>query len=76
MLRLGHHAAFARPAVPGLVAQFLEKAFGFAAFGGFRASLGQLVCDRGFEPWIAGEAENIVNAVVLAPRHQLLAAEA
>ena len=42
----------------------------------FALSLGQFVCDQGFKPWIAGKAEDVVDAVSLAPRHQLLAAEA
>ena len=49
-----------------MVAQLLEDSFGFAAFLGFGLSLGQFVCDRGFKPWIAGKAEDIVNAVRLA----------
>ena len=43
---------------------------------GFGLSLGQFICDQGFQPLIAGEAENVVNAVGLAPGHQVLAAEA
>ena len=76
MLRLGDDAAFAAPAVQSLVAQLLEETFGFAGFLGFGLCRGQFVCDRGFKPWIAGQAENVVNAVGLAPGHQLLAAEA
>ncbi len=58
-----------------MVAQFLEDSFGFAAFLGFGLSLGQFVCDRGFKPWIAGKAEDIVNAVRLAPSHEVFPAE-
>jgi len=48
-----------------LVAQFLEKPFGFAAILGFGFSFRQFVCNGRFEPWIAGEAEHIVDAVSL-----------
>ena len=76
MLRLGHDAAFSGPALVGLVADFLEEAFGFAAFFGFGLSLGEFVCDRSFEPGVTGKTEDIMNPVVLAPGHQLFAAEA
>ena len=55
MLRLGHDPALAAPALEGLVAQFLEYAFGFAAFLGFGLGLGQFVCDLSFEPGVAGQ---------------------
>ena len=76
MLCLGHNAALAAPGFECLVAQFLEKPFGFAAFLGFGFSFRQFVPNGSFEPWIAGEAENVVDAVSLTPAHQVLATEA
>src|SRR6516165_6998004 len=76
MLRVGYDAAFARPAFESLVAQLLEEAFRFTAVPGFSLNLGQFICDQGLKPWIASEAEDIVNAVSLTPRHQVLTAEA
>ena len=75
VLRLGHDAAFARPVFQSLVAQPLEVAFGFAAFLGFGFSPGQFVCNQGFQSFVAGKAENVVNAVSLTPGHQILAAK-
>jgi hypothetical protein len=76
VLRLGHDTAFARPAGERLVAQLLEEAFGLAAVLGFDFGLGQSVCDQGFQSLVAGKAENGVDALSLAPRHQVLAGEA
>jgi hypothetical protein len=63
VFRLGDDPTLARPAVERLVAQLLEEAFGFAAVLGFGFNLGQFTCDQGFKPWIAGKAEDVVDAV-------------
>ena len=75
MLRLRHDPALSGPDLVGLVAQLLEEARRLAAFLGFGFSLGEFVCDRGFEPCVAGKAEDLVDLVILSPRHLLLAAE-
>ena len=76
MLRLGYDATFATPAVEGLVAQLLEEAFRLAASLGFGLNLGQFLCDQSFKPRIAGEAEDVVNAVSFTPGHEIVPAEA
>jgi hypothetical protein len=75
MLRLGHDPALAAPAFAGLISQLLEDALRFAAFFRLQRSFGQFLRDPGFKPWIAGKAEDIVDVIILAPRHQLFTAK-
>ena len=73
-LGLGDHAALAAPALER-APEVPEEACGLPSSGRPPARP-ELACDPGDEPFVAGEAENVVDAVVLAPRHQLLAGKA
>jgi hypothetical protein len=42
----------------------------------FRGRLGQFAGDLGFEARIAGQAEQVIDPVLFAPRHQRLAGKA
>jgi hypothetical protein len=66
----------ARPTVERGVAEVLEAAGGLAGRNRLRLGLQEFDGDRGDEARVAREAEHEVDPVLLAPRHQRLAAEA
>ena len=75
-LGLRHHAALACPAVVRLIDEILEAARGTTRRLVLRLGLGQLGQNRRVEPDVFGAADDEVHVVVLAPRHQFVAAEA
>ena len=75
-LGLGNDTSLPAPAGEGLVAQFPEAPGRLARLAAFRASLGQLLADPADQAVVAGQAEQIINPVRLAPCDQLLAAKA
>ena len=76
MLGLADHPAPAAPAVPRGVREVVEAARRLAGCGMLGFGLGHLALDLGQEPAVAGETEDVVDAVRFAPGHQLLAGEA
>ena len=73
MLGLGDDAALAGPACEGGVGELREPPGGPAPSLCVGLCAGQLSADPAGEPGVAGEADGIVDAVVLAPGQQLLA---
>ena len=73
--RLGHDPAFAAPTLarlPGEVLEAARRLFGPSAqLGG----LGEFGLDLSDEPAVLGQAEQEIDAIVLAPGHQRLAGE-
>jgi hypothetical protein len=61
------------PAVAGRPHEILETAGGFADALALRLSPYQFVVDFGDQALVLGQAEQIINAMRLAPTHQLLA---
>jgi hypothetical protein len=76
MLGLGHDTALAAPAVQGRIGEVVEPAGGLAGRGVLGFGLGQRVVDFGQQAGVAGEAEDVVDAVVFAPDHELVPGEA
>ena len=66
----------AAPAAERLPAEFLETARRLAGAGAFRCGLRELAGDHRVEPFILRQAEQEMDAVVFAPRHQIIAGEA
>ena len=73
MLRLGDDPALAGPACEGGIGELGEPAGGPAPPLRFGLGVGQLPADRLDEPRVPGQADDVVNAVVLAPGQDLLA---
>jgi hypothetical protein len=74
--RLADDAARAAPAVQRRPGEVLETAGGLAGALGLALRRRQLGSDLGDEALVLGKTEEIVDPVRLAPRHELLAAEA
>ena len=73
--RLGHDPAPARPALQRAMIEIPEGTLGFSAFRAARFELRQFVYNLCLKALVAGQAEDVVDAVLLAPRHQLFAGE-
>ena len=76
MLGLADHAAAAAPAVARRPGEVLEAARRLSAGRALGRCLGQLAGDLGLQAHVPRQAEQVVDAVGLAPRHQRLAGEA
>ena len=76
LLGLADHPARAAPAVQGLVAEILEAACRRAGLLGLGLGRRELGRDFLHQARIAGEAEDVIDPVLLAPDHQRLAGEA
>ena len=72
MLGLAHHPAFAAPAVERGVSEVVEPAGGLAGGAMLGFGRGQPVLDRSQQAAVAGEAEEVIDAVGFAPAHQLV----
>ena len=76
MLGLGDDAALTAPAVERGVGEVVELPGGLAGRGVLGRGGGERFVDLGEQAGVAGEAEEVVDAVVFAPAHQLVAGEA
>ncbi len=70
---LRDHPALPRPACQGGIGELGEPAGGPSPSVGFGLRVGQLPADPLDEPGVAGQADDVVHPVVLAPGQQLLA---
>ena len=75
-LDFGHHPPVAGSTVEGGVAKVLKEPDRLLMPVREGIGLGQLGADGGFEAGIAGQAEQIVDLMVLTPSHQLLSGKA
>ena len=76
-LGFGDHPARKRPAIPRFPAlQDLEAARRVLGAIALAAGLSQLAADRLHQALVPGQTEDVVDAVVLAPRHQIVAGKA
>jgi hypothetical protein len=76
VLGLGHHAPLAAPAVqraPGKIGEATGRATLSQALGRRR---GKIFGDRADQTVVAGEAEEVIDAVGFAPAHQLVPGKA
>ena len=76
MLGLADHPPPPVPAVAGGIEEVLEPARRLARLLVFGLCPGQIDGDLVEEPAVAGQAEEVIDALLLAPGHQLLAGEA
>src|SRR4029077_10607468 len=74
--RLGHDAALAAPAVARLPGEVTEAARRFFGLSAPLRRRGALRLDLPDQPAVLGQAEQKIDAVILAPRHQRLAGKA
>jgi hypothetical protein len=75
-LRLGDDEALPAPAIERTPLEILEAARRAAGLLGRGFRRGKLLFDHGDEAVVAGEPEQVIHAVLLAPRHQRLARKA
>ena len=76
MLGLGHDPPFAAPAVEGGIGEVVELAGRLAGCGVLGLGAGKRFVDLGHQAGVAGEAEDVADAIIFAPAHQLVAGEA
>ena len=75
-LGLADHPTLAAPALVRSVLEVLEPAGWLAAPAVLFGRLGEFGCDTGDQPAVLGQAEQIIDVVLLTPCHQLIAREA
>ena len=76
VLGFADNPAIAAPAVEGGVAELLEEARRLAGLGMLGRRGGQVGFELGDQTWVAGQAEDVIDAVRLAPSHQLVPCKA
>ena len=76
VLGLGDNPPIAAPAIERAPSEVSEATRGSALGRARDLSLGELFADRADQAFVAGEAEQIVDPMGFAPRHQLVPGEA